>query len=90
MTTTHLADVDTSPPPATALPTYDDDAPPPVPRAALGKPTPDERFARIGTWLAGLGLAWLVTQRLLPLEGMPWFLIAWFVFGIAVTAVTAG
>ena len=29
--------------------------------------------------LAGLGLAWLITQRLLPLGGLPWFLIAWFV-----------
>ena len=43
--------------PATHLPSYDDDAPPPVPRGALGKPTPDQRFARIGSWLAGLGLA---------------------------------
>ncbi len=60
-----------------------------MPRSALGKPTPDERFARIGSWVAGLGLAWVVTQRLLPLEGVAWFLIAWFLLGTAVTAVTA-
>jgi phosphate transport system permease protein len=80
---------DTSPPPATVLPAYDDDAAPPVPRSGLGRRSPDERFARVGSWAAGLGLAWLVTQRLLPLGGVPWFLIAWFVFGVAVTAVTA-
>jgi phosphate transport system permease protein len=80
---------DVTPPPATFLPTYDDDAPPPLPRAGLGRLSPDERFARIGSWAAGLGLAWLVTQRLLPLPGVPWFLIAWFVLGVAVTAVTA-
>ena len=75
--------------PTTHRPLYDEDAPPAVPRGALGKPTPDQRFARIGSWVAGLGLAWLVTQRLLPLEGLPWFLIAWFVLGTVVTAVTA-
>ena len=73
----------------THLPAYDDDAPPAAPRFGLGKPSPDERFARIGSWAAGLGLAWLVTQRLLPLAGVPWFLITWFVLGVAVTAVTA-
>ena len=80
---------DLTPPPATVLPAYDDDAPPPLPRYGLGKPSPDERFARVGSWAAALGLAWVVTQRLLPLAGLPWFLIAWFVIGVAVTAVTA-
>ncbi|SDN26199.1 phosphate ABC transporter membrane protein 2, PhoT family [Nocardioides szechwanensis] len=75
--------------PLTHLPTYDDDAPPPVPRASLGKPSPDERFAHIGSWAAGVALAWLVTQRLLPLDGLPWFFIACFVLGTLVTAVTA-
>jgi phosphate transport system permease protein len=89
MTLTSPPTYDTSPPPATVLPTYDDDAAPALPRSGLGRPSPDERFARIGSWLAGLGLAWLITQRLLPLGGVPWFLIAWFVFGVAVTAVTA-
>lgn len=79
----------TSPEATTYLPPYDDDAPPAVPRSALGKATPDQRFARIGSWLGGLGLAWVVTQRLLPLEGLAWFLIAWFVLGTLVTAVTA-
>jgi phosphate transport system permease protein len=89
VTLTQPPTYDTSPPPATVLPAFDDDAPPPVPRLGLGRRSPDERFARIGSWAAGLGLAWLVTQRLLPLGGLPWFLITWFVLGVAVTAVTA-
>ncbi len=89
MTLTQPPTYDVTPPPATLLPTYDDDAPPPVPRIGLGRPSPDERFARVGSWVAAVGLAWLVTQRLLPMQGLPWFLIAWFVFGVAVTAVTA-
>ena len=77
---------DTSPG-KTFLPTYDDDAPPPVPRASLGKMTPDELFVRAGSWFAALGLAWLVTQRLLLMPGIPWFLMTWFVLGVVVTAV---
>lgn len=73
----------------THLPTYDVAAAPPVPRRSLGQPSPDERFTRFGSWAAALGLAWLVTQQLLPLSGVPWFLVTWFVLGLAVTAVTA-
>ena len=73
----------------THLPSYDEDAPPPVPRGSLGRPTIDERFTRIGSWVAALGLAWLLTQRLLPLPGLPWFLVVWFVLGLVLTAVTA-
>lgn len=71
----------------THLPSYDDDAPPPRPRSSLGRLSPDELFVRVGSWGAALGLAWLVTQRLLPLAGPAWFLIAWFVLGLVMTAV---
>jgi phosphate transport system permease protein len=74
----------------TYLPTLDDDAPPPLPRPSLGRPTIDERFLQVGTWLSALGLAWLLTQRLLPLPGLPWFLVMWFVCVLLVTTVTAG
>jgi phosphate transport system permease protein len=72
----------------THLPSYDEDAAPAVPRGSLGRLTVDELFVRIGTWGSALGLAWLITHRLLPLAGLPWFLIAWFVLGLAVTVVT--
>ncbi|GAA1503213.1 phosphate ABC transporter permease PstA [Nocardioides humi] len=71
----------------TVLPSYDDDAPPALPRPALGRPSLDEQFVRWGAWASALGLAWLVTQRLLPLPGLAWFLVVWFVLGIVVTAV---
>lgn len=74
--------------PRTFLPTYDQDAAPPVPRASLGKPTSDERFAVWGSWAAALGMAWLITQRLLPLAGPAWFFVTWFVLGLVVVAVT--
>ncbi len=73
----------------TFLPRYDDDAAPATPRQSLGRMTADEKFVRIGTWASALGLAWIITQRLLPLSGLPWFLIVWFVCAIVVTAVTA-
>ncbi|WP_346386447.1 phosphate ABC transporter permease PstA [Nocardioides sp.] len=74
----------------TFLPAYDEDAPPPVPRGSLGRPSPDEQFTLIGSWVAGFALAWLLTQRILPLGGLPWFIIVWFATGVLVTAVTAG
>ena len=73
--------------PRTALPTYDDDAAPAVPRTSLGRLTPDELFVRWGSWAAGFALAWLITQRLLPLDSVVWFLLVWFVAGVVVTAV---
>lgn len=61
-------------------------APPRV--ATLGQRTPDERFAIIGSWVAAAALAWLITQQLLPLAGVAWFLLTWFVLGVVVTTVT--
>lgn len=73
----------------THLPRYDDDAAPAVPRASLGRMTVDDRFVQVGSWVSAFGLAWLLTQQLLPLPGPAWFLIVWFLFGLLVTAVTA-
>lgn len=75
------------PEPRTHLPSYDDDAPPQRPRASLGRMSPDELFVRLGSWVAGFGLAWLITQRLLATSGIAWFLVMWFVMGLLVTAV---
>ena len=73
----------------THLPAPDLDAPPAVRRGSLGRPSPEERFVAWGSWVGGLALAWLVTQRLLPLAGVPWLLVTWFACGVLVTAVTA-
>jgi phosphate transport system permease protein len=74
----------------TYLPRYDDDAPPPLPRPSLGRPTVDEQFFKVGSWISAAGLAWLITQRLLPLPGWPWFLVMWFACVLVVTCVTGG
>ena len=89
-TPTTPAAVDPAPtPPTTYLPHLDDDAPPPVPRRSLGRPSPDEQLTRWGPWLSSAALAWLVTQQLLPLAGVAWFVVSWFLLGLVVTAVTA-
>ena len=72
----------------TFLPTYDDDAAQPLPRPSLGRPTVDERFLQLGTVASGAGLAWLITQQLLPLPGLAWFLVTWFACALLVTTVT--
>lgn len=77
-------------PGTTTMPAYDEDAAQPVPRPSLGRLSPDERFTLIGSWVGGLALAWVVTQQVLPLAGLPWFVISWFVLGTLVSCVTAG
>lgn len=72
----------------THLPRHDLDAPPPVPRARLGRPTAEEQFTVVGAWVAALALAWILTQRLLPLPGPAWLLVTWFVLGLVMSAVT--
>lgn len=72
--------------PRTYLPARDAEAPPAVPRPALGSPNADELFVRLGAWLSALGITWLVTQRFLALPGVPWFLVVFFLAGVAMTA----
>ena len=74
----------------THLPTYDDDAAPAIPRSSLGKPTPDERFVNWGSLAASFAMAWLLTQRLLPMAGPAWLLVTWFVLSLVLGAITTG
>lgn len=74
----------------TYLPVHDDDAPPAAPRPSLGRPSPEERFVAWGTWAAALGLAWVITQRVLPLAGVPWFVVTFFACGVLMSAITGG
>lgn len=75
-------------PTATHLPLRDPDAPRPVPRPGLGKATAEERFTVVGAWVGAFALAWLLTQRILPLSGPAWLLVAWFCLGLLMSAVT--
>lgn len=79
----------TPPSPTTYLPRPDEDAPPAIRRPGLGRPTAEERFVLVGSWVGALAFAWLITQRLLPGGGMAWLVVAWFVVGLALSAVTA-
>ena len=72
----------------TFLPIVEPDAPPQQPRPGLGKPTSEESFTLLGTWVGALATAWLVTQRLLPLDGWTWLILAWLVLGLVLTVVT--
>ena len=74
--------------PATHLPRPDADAPPQFPRPGLGKPTSEETFTLVGTWVAALAMAWLMTQKLLPLGGPAWLVLSWLGLGIVFTIVT--
>lgn len=75
--------------PGTHLPVRDDDAPPPYPRPGLGHLTAEARFVLIGSWVAALAVAWLVTQRLLPLGGPAWLFVTWLIAGLLFSATTA-
>ncbi len=72
----------------THLPVRDLDAAPPVPRARLGRPTAEEQLTVVGAWVGALALAWVLTQRVLPLPGPAWLLVVWFVLGLVMSAVT--
>lgn len=72
----------------THLPVRDLDASPAVPRARLGRPTQEEQLTVVGAWVGALALAWVLTQRLLPLPGPAWLLVVWFVLGLVTSAVT--
>ncbi|HEV2797003.1 MAG TPA: phosphate ABC transporter permease PstA [Nocardioides sp.] len=72
----------------TYLPHRDPGAAPPVPRPGLGRPTAEERFTVLGAWVSAFALAWLVTQRLLSLDGPAWLLVVWFGLGLLMSAVT--
>jgi phosphate transport system permease protein len=60
----------------------------------VGRRTLEERFVMLGSWAAGLALAWIICQRLLPWPGLLPLALCWFVSGALVlavaTALTAG
>lgn len=75
--------------PTTHRPVRDDDAPPVLPRPGLGRPTAEERFVLVGSWVSAFALAWLIAQQLLPLTGPAWLLVVWLGTGLVVSGVTA-
>jgi phosphate transport system permease protein len=78
----------TEKPTATRLPRYDDDQPPATPRASIGQSSASDRFDRYGALAASAALTWVLCERILPLPGVAWFLVVWFVTGVAMTVMT--
>ncbi len=69
--------------PRTHLPAYDDDAVPATPRTSIGQASADDRFTRYGAMVAALALTWLLCERILPLAGLAWFVVVFFVTCLA-------
>ncbi|MDO7868797.1 phosphate ABC transporter permease PstA [Nocardioides jiangxiensis] len=74
---------------STHLPVRDPHAPAPRPLATLGRPTAEDTFRSWGSLAGSAALAWLVCERLLPLPGVAWFLVVWFVLSVGLGALVA-
>ena len=48
---------------------------PPVPRTSLGVLPLEYRFLSWGARFAAVGLAWVIVERLLPIQGLGWFVV---------------
>jgi phosphate transport system permease protein len=53
----------------------------------LGTATATDRFVTLGSWAAGLSLAFLLTSRILPWSGVLPFALSWFLGGLLVLSV---
>jgi len=89
MTATIAAEFSGAPVPdgATNLPRQTLDAAPATPRAGLGAVPAQDRFIVWGSRFAAVGLAWVITQRVMPWHGIPWFLVVAAVCNVVVLAV---
>ena len=76
---------DTATQPHTYLPAYDEDAEPATPRTSIGHASDDDRFTRWGAMVAALALTWLLCERILPLQGLAWFLIVFFITSLVMS-----
>ncbi|MGC4110279.1 MAG: phosphate ABC transporter permease PstA [Nocardioides sp.] len=61
--------------PRTVIPDHGPDTAPPVPRTSLGVLPLEYRFLSWGARFAALGLGWLLTERVLPVQGFGWFVV---------------
>lgn len=73
--------------PITILPERDLDAAPAVPRASLGQLPADQRFLTWGARIGALGMSWVITQQLLAVQGLAWFIVVAALSNVAILAV---
>lgn len=71
----------------THLPSPSLDAPPPVPRVGLRAEPAESRLVVWGSRFGGLGLAWVICQRLLPLPGLVWLIVMTALMNVLLLAV---
>ena len=76
-------------PPTTHLPVRRDDLPA-TPRYSIGQVPADRRFVTWGARFGAVGLGWLITQRLLPVSGLAWFIVVAALSNLALLAVATG
>jgi phosphate transport system permease protein len=61
--------------PRTSIPPRDAGVALPVPRTALGVLPLEFRFLSWGARFAAVGMAWVIVERLLPIQGLGWFVL---------------
>jgi phosphate transport system permease protein len=59
----------------------------PVPRTSLGLLPLEYRFLSWGARIAAIGLAWVIVERLLPIQGLGWFVVVTAVCNVVLLAV---
>lgn len=72
---------------ATYIPAPPVDRAAPTPRASLGVLPAEFRFLSWGARFAALGLAWVIVYRLLPVQGLGWFIVVAALANMAILAV---
>lgn len=59
----------------------------PTPRTSLGVPPLENRFLSWGSRVAAVGLAWVIVDRLLPIQGLAWLVVVAVVCNAVLLAV---
>lgn len=61
--------------------------PGPVPRASLGLLPAENRFLSWGARFAAIALAWVIVERLLPIQGLGWFVVVAAICNVVILGV---
>lgn len=61
--------------PRTVIPDRNADEAPPLPRTSLGVLPLEYRFLSWGSRFAALGLAWVIVERVMPVQGLGWYVV---------------
>jgi phosphate transport system permease protein len=73
--------------PRTFLPSRRPDEEAPVPRTSLGVLPLEYRFLSWGARIAAVALSWVIVERLLPVQGLGWFVVVAAISNVVLLAV---